>query len=642
VEGPVLLCGLGRVGWRVLECLRSAGVPVVAVDTTTDPADPRLGGVRLLRGDCRDAAVLQQAGVADARGVIVATSDDLLNISCALLARRLAPQARIVLRMFNQNLVTRLGKAVSNVTALSVSALSAPLLALTATTGGVLATFPVGEGRRQVAEVPSSSDGPPVAELDRAARPDLLAHVPAGQPARLLLDIDAGPTVRVQPGDRLVVVGTPADVRRMLHPEEADADVLWAGRVRRFGRMAYRTVAEMDRAVKVGTAALLVVVLTSTAIYRFGLGQSVADGLYKTISVVATGSDLGGQDYPPWGKAFVSVLRVFGTVVVAAFTAILTNYLIRARLGGALEVRRIPDGGHVVVIGLGNVGYRVVQELAALGERPVVIDRRADNPFVPSCRRKGVPVLIGDATVRETLQQARVKEARAVIAATSADLVNLEIALLVAELNEKQRVVVRVGDSVLAETARTAAGVKMAVSLPELAAPAFVAALLGDRVLGMFPVGGRMLAAVELSVDAEDATWLGRSVAALAVDYRFMPVAVVRPDGRERPFDPAHRVAAGDRLTAVVAVSDLDRVTRRPAAPADWAVEVTAYPLSARDGLALLARTVCRLGGPEAVALVGTTPFVLATGQTRGQAEELLSRLRRARVTARLVGSNQS
>ena len=112
MDGPVLLCGLGRVGWRVLDCLRTAGVPVVVVDTVADPADPRLAGVRVIRADCRDGAVLTDAGVREARGVIVVTSDDLVNISCALLVRRLAPDVRIVLRMFNQNLVARLGKAV--------------------------------------------------------------------------------------------------------------------------------------------------------------------------------------------------------------------------------------------------------------------------------------------------------------------------------------------------------------------------------------------------------------------------------------------------------------------------------------------------------------------------------------------------
>ena len=58
----------------------------------------------------------------------------------------------------------------------------------------------------------------------------------------------------------------------------------------------------------------------------------------------------------------------------AAFTAIVTNYLLRARLRGALEVRRIPDGGHIVVCGLSPVGFRVVEELVQDGQRPVVIE----------------------------------------------------------------------------------------------------------------------------------------------------------------------------------------------------------------------------------------------------------------------------
>src|SRR5207237_656367 len=83
---------------------------------------------------------------------------------------------------------------------------------------------------------------------------------------------------------------------------------------------------------------------------------------------------------------------------------------------GALEVRRVPDGGHVVVCGLGNVGYRCVEELAAIGERVVAIDRTNDNPFIATCRRKGIPTFVGDATVTEVLRQARADTAKAVVA----------------------------------------------------------------------------------------------------------------------------------------------------------------------------------------------------------------------------------
>jgi Trk K+ transport system NAD-binding subunit len=640
LQGPVLLCGLGRVGWRVLDYLRTAGVAVVAVDTTAVPGDPRLRGVRLVRGDCREESILQEAGVRDVRGVIIATSDDLLNVSCALMVRRLAPDVRIVLRMFNENLVHRLGKAVTNVTALSVPALAAPLLALTATMGDVLAAFPVAAGRRQVAEIAVTAEskliGRPVAQFDEQNRYLLLAHTPASGAPRILLDIDAESPIGA--GDHLVVAGQPNEVRKLIEPGWDDlSGVLWAGRIRRLGRMAYRTLSEMDLAVKICTAAVLIVVVVSTAVYKFALGHSWPDAVYRTISVISTGSELGGDQYEGWGKMFVSFLKMFGTVLVAAFTAIFTNYLLRARLGGVLEVRRIPDSGHVVVIGLGNIGYGVVEELCQLNERAVVVERDANNHFIPSCRRKGVPVIVGDATVRETLQQARVKQARAVIAATSTDLGNLEVSLLVAELNEKQRVVVLLSDSVLAETARSAARVKMAVSLPELAAPAFVAGLLGDRVLSMFLIRGQMLAVVELAVHANADSLSGRSLRSLAIDYRLVPVAVIGPDNAERAFSVAYRLAEGDRLVAIASIPDLERVTRRAPVAAEWSVEVTAFPISARETLALQARALRGMTAEETDTLVKEPPFVIADRQTRGQAEELLAALQREKVSARTV-----
>src|SRR5207302_4540464 len=77
----VLLCGLGQVGWRVLEHLRATGFSVVAIDTDCAPGDPRLEGAQLVRGDCRQREVLEQAGVGRCQGVFILTSDDLVNIS---------------------------------------------------------------------------------------------------------------------------------------------------------------------------------------------------------------------------------------------------------------------------------------------------------------------------------------------------------------------------------------------------------------------------------------------------------------------------------------------------------------------------------------------------------------------------------
>ena len=72
-------------------------------------------------------------------------------------------------------------------------------------------------------------------------------------------------------------------------------------------------------------------------------------------------------------------------------------------------MRRIPDSGHIVVIGLGNIGYRVVEELLRQGERVVVLARRSTtNPFMATARRQGAAVVNGDATLVEVLRQANV------------------------------------------------------------------------------------------------------------------------------------------------------------------------------------------------------------------------------------------
>jgi Trk K+ transport system NAD-binding subunit len=585
-QRPVILCGLGRVGGRVLEYLRATGLPIVVVDHSCAADDPRLEDVQLISGDCRRRDVLEQAGVASARGVLILTSDDLVNISTALMIRRIHADVRVVVRMFNQNLIARLGKAVHNVYALSTSTLTAPLLALTALTGQALGTFRldgIADGRRQIAEIVVAAGSPlhgsTVAGAAARLQGPILAHCPAGGIACFLGDVAAD--TRVYAGDRLAVCASPHHLAEFVAEDEgAKPGLLWAGVLRRWARIGWKTLTEMDVAVKICSIVLVTVICFSAFIFYFTVEResrtrrTVADALFRTISLIATGADMRESDFGDSGllKLFVAGLRLFGAALIAAFTAIVTNYLLRARLGGALEVRRIPDSGHVVVCGLGNIGYRVVEELVTAGEPAVAIELTQDGRFVATARRLGVAVVTGDATVREVLRQAHVPSARAVVAVTNSDLVNLEVALLVRELNPKQRIVVRMSDPNLAETLREAANVRFALSVPTLAAPAFVAALFGDRVSSVFLVGGRLLAALDVQVQPGDALLVGRSVHEAAADYRILPVALVDAEGQMRSQSLDARLAVGDRLVGIAALADLERLLSRSPAVRDQPV----------------------------------------------------------------------
>jgi len=328
-----------------------------------------------------------------------------------------------------------------------------------------------------------------------------------------------------------------------------------------------RGLSQVDLSVKVCAAVLLAVIAISVLVFHLGMAQNtLVDAFYRTVSLMATGADMQGEGFAhgAWQKLYISSLRLVGMVLTAAFTAIFTNYLIRANLGGALAIRRIPDGGHIIVCGLGNVGYRAVEELHAQGESVVVIERRSDSAFIPTVRRLGVPVIVGNATIAEVLRQAHAASACAVIAASSNDLINLEIALLVRDLAPRQRVVVRLTDPKLAQTLREAANIRLALSVPELAAPAFVARLFGDRVRGLFFVAGRLLVVYAMQADP-GSPLVGRPIGALAAELGVLPVGMTGADNIARPFAPQTCLAAGDRLTVILSQTDLQRLLLREA-----------------------------------------------------------------------------
>src|SRR5262249_40042335 len=132
-----------------------------------------------------------------------------------------------------------------------------------------------------------------------------LAHESVGGQIGLLHQVARESALHA--GDALVVCGKPAGLARLMSHGEGDQEeqllgsVRWAGRVRRFGRVAWRALAEVDTALKVATAVLFAVLAVSTIIYAAsGMATSIPDGLYRTISVVATGADMRADQYEGW------------------------------------------------------------------------------------------------------------------------------------------------------------------------------------------------------------------------------------------------------------------------------------------------------------------------------------------------------
>jgi len=127
-EKPVLVCGLGHTGYRVVKALRTLGRPVVALDFEPGRLAERLEEMQVdvFYGDFRRTTILEEAGIRSAEAIILCTEDGMANFETALRARESAPGVRVIMRIFEEPLGTQLQQAFDIDAVYSTSALAAP------------------------------------------------------------------------------------------------------------------------------------------------------------------------------------------------------------------------------------------------------------------------------------------------------------------------------------------------------------------------------------------------------------------------------------------------------------------------------------------------------------------------------------
>ena len=97
LNGHFVLCGYGRVGATVARELVDAGESVVVVDLIQESLErAREDGHLVVLGDATTDAILRQAGVERARGLVTAIDTDALNVYVILSARQLNPGLTII------------------------------------------------------------------------------------------------------------------------------------------------------------------------------------------------------------------------------------------------------------------------------------------------------------------------------------------------------------------------------------------------------------------------------------------------------------------------------------------------------------------------------------------------------------------
>jgi voltage-gated potassium channel Kch len=201
-------------------------------------------------------------------------------------------------------------------------------------------------------------------------------------------------------------------------------------------------------------AGILIALLIEVTVGLIALHESLVDALYfSTRSVATVAGTPGATTAAGWYK-LVSVLDTLAALaLVAVFTAALVRRVSRPRLTTLIGARAAPARHHVLLVGFGQVGFRLAQELQRRHVAVLGVERDPDAPCVRLARAAGIPVAIGRGDDRETLERLGIRRCAAIAAVTSDDLVNVAVGLAASDLAPGVPLVLRLGDGeVAAET----------------------------------------------------------------------------------------------------------------------------------------------------------------------------------------------
>ena len=530
MAGPVIVAGSDGLAVRLAQELIALGEDVVVMAMSMEPrlrARLERDGIRPLEGDASDIADLRDADLAHASALAIVGENDVENLHAALAARSERPGIPLVIRMFNDELGDRLQALLPEAGMLSASAIAAPAFVSAAlrTSQRIVIADRVFELR-------------PLAAAD-----DLAGVVPLAA-----FEPQAGTATLFPPTAPGVLALLPAD-----EADEPSALENTAEELRQAASFAASALTRLtafarlviDARLVALLAVVAVIVFVSAVVWSASTHYNLLDSVYFTVTTVST---VGYGDITPLHEGAALKLGVMGLMLggaagLALIFALITDAFVGVRLARSLGERPLPRRDHIVVLGLGRIGQRVVQELVGRRIPCIAVERDDDSPGIRVARHLRVPVIVADAAARGTLDGLNLERARCLMALTDDDGANLAAALNAQAISPGLRIVLRLFDHDLAQRVEPAFGVHASRSVSSLAAPTFAAAISEHRALATIPIGTQALTVMEFTASRE------RTVAELehAADGQARILAL----GHRWAPTPAERPSVGDRVVAV-------------------------------------------------------------------------------------------
>jgi voltage-gated potassium channel len=309
---------------------------------------------------------------------------------------------------------------------------------------------------------------------------------------------------------------------------------------------------------------VLAAILLGTVVFHLVEGWSILDSLYVTAQTVTT---VGFGDLTPrtvFGRIFATLFMVVGVgIVLYALTSTMQSIVhseLFAQYGHSRKMSKLRD--HFIICGAGRVGSHLIRSLRAVDGVFVVIE--SDQRKVEALMDLGVPVLLRDATLEETLMEAGVKHARGLATCLPDDADNVYVVLTARDLNPNIHIVARAAEE-QAENKLIRAGANRVVA-PTIIGGHRMAMALTKPAVGDFldsvTANHLELGFEQLEVDPESSL-VDRKLSETVIRSELNIVIVsIRRDNGEIIFNPSGetKIEGGDMLIAIGNPESLSRL----------------------------------------------------------------------------------
>ena len=221
------------------------------------------------------------------------------------------------------------------------------------------------------------------------------------------------------------------------------------------------------------------IVFGSVMYFHFNEQLSWLDALYfvvVTISTVGYG-DISLHDASALSKLIGIVLILASSVFIWLIFSLLIDRIIKRRVERSMGRKKYNYRDHIILCGLGRLGYFIADELQKNGERIVIIECNPESANIEYFRNLNIDVYIGNARQPNVLQDAGAEHCRALISVINNDYVNLEIGLNARYFQPDLRLVLRIFDESMADVIKEKFDIHLTKSMSFIAAEKFASLL---------------------------------------------------------------------------------------------------------------------------------------------------------------------